>query len=124
AGSWSGKDGVEWAGASEDRWAGGPVQSSGVYHLPSEANHHPGPCAVSLMPCLFRPHRMPARSIRGASAHERTMPTSRLAAIATAGQIGGGEDGQPGSWVDVGVGTGTEGLCVGPDDLRIGRIVW
>ena len=28
---------------------GGPVQSSGGYHLPSDASHHPGPCEVSLM---------------------------------------------------------------------------
>src|ERR1700733_14880701 len=28
---------------------GGPVHVSGGYHLPSEANHHPGPCDASLM---------------------------------------------------------------------------
>jgi hypothetical protein len=28
---------------------GGPVHNSGGYHFPSDANHHPGPCEVSLM---------------------------------------------------------------------------
>jgi len=80
---------------------GGPVHVSGGYHLPSEANHHPGPCDASLMlsassssarcPEEQLPHTLgmplPATREHPALCHVRAVPAARITAASAGCEI-------------------------------------
>ena len=61
--------------------------------------------------------------IRRAYGRVGAVPAARIAARAAAGEIAGGEHGEPRARVDIGVGAGAQGLGVRRDDLRVGGIV-